>query len=399
MLKKLTVVGRGTVGCLSVAHFLRYTNLNIDWIYDPSIPTASVGEGTTVNFPISLNNTFGWNWEDIKSFGATPKLGLYKENWSSQSGSFYHSFNSGTTGIHFNATKFQEKAFNQLKTSNRVNLIECNIKDYENLDSDYVLVCAGSPKNTKEFITHDEIPVNSAYITQCYWDTSRFLETLTIARPYGWVFGIPLQNRCSIGYLYNKNINSIEDIKSDVQEVFKQFNLNPSDNTNNIHFNNYSRKINYTDRIAFNGNSSFFLEPLEATSLVLAETFNRLAFDVWFSGFSVADANFSYSREIKDVKSMINLHYMAGSCFKTSFWNTSKEVSDSYIKSLFDTEDIFTYNLIRALNMQPLDRNEYLNQNADNSVGTWPSFSYKYNSENLGIESVLRDYDKATTRR
>ena len=42
-MKKIAIVGRGTVGCLSVAHYLRYTNWNIDWIYDPLIETTPVG--------------------------------------------------------------------------------------------------------------------------------------------------------------------------------------------------------------------------------------------------------------------------------------------------------------------------------------------------------------------
>ena len=325
MAKKISVIGRGTVGCLGVSHFLKYTDCEIDWVYDPSISTTAVGEGTTLSTPQSLQNNLNWFWKDIKEIGATPKTGIYKENWSRYKPSYIHPFPVGNVGIHFNALDFQDKVFKQLSKESRINIVEDNITDFEGLDTDHVLVCAGTPKNKEDLVEHTEIPVNCAYVTQCFWDYPRFDYTLTIARPYGWVFGIPLQNRCSIGYLYNKDINTLEEVKQDVQTIFEDYNLNPSDITNHINFSNYSRKVNHTKKVAYSGNASFFLEPLEATSLVLAENVFRLSYSTWFEDWDINIANQAYAREIYDIKAMICLHYLAGSCFYTPFWLQAKE--------------------------------------------------------------------------
>ena len=59
--------------------------------------------------------------------------------------------------------------------------------------------------------------------------------------------GIPLQNRCSIGYMYNNKINSLEEVKEDVKNIFEEFNLQPSETTNAFSFKNYYRNTNFED--------------------------------------------------------------------------------------------------------------------------------------------------------
>lgn len=397
MNKKLSIVGRGTVGCLATAQFLKYTDVDIDWIYNPNVMPSSVGEGTTLLFPLSLKNSLGLNWSDLNALGATPKTGIYKEDWASLGNKFTHAFPCGATGLHFNATAFQDYMFDIMKSNSRINIIQDNISDYNNIDSDYILVCAGSPKDDEGLIKHEEIPVNAAFVTQCYWDFPRFTNTLTIARPYGWVFGIPLQNRCAIGYLYNKDINKLEDVKDDVKYIFEKYSLEPSETTNSLTFNRYSRKINFTNRIVYNGNSSFFLEPLEATTLCLADTFNGHAFNVWFNDVPINIANEAYARDINDVKAMISLHYMAGSAFDTPFWTHAKEKATTFIKNLFDKDDAFAYNLIRILDGEDIDLSIYNHLNKTADMGTWMDTSFKSNIHNLKIEGLLRSYNRNKT--
>ena len=33
-MKKITIIGRGTAGCVAVTHFLRWTDWEIDWVFD-----------------------------------------------------------------------------------------------------------------------------------------------------------------------------------------------------------------------------------------------------------------------------------------------------------------------------------------------------------------------------
>ena len=124
------------------------------------------------------------------------------------------------------------------------------------------------------------IPVNSVYVTQCFWPEPKFDYTLTVARPYGWVWGIPLQNRCSIGFS----------------------------------FKYYYRNVNFLEKLGYNGNASFFLEPLEATSISSMIMISKLcAGYVLGVNDSLDYINNVYTLKLKHVENMINLHYLAGS--------------------------------------------------------------------------------------
>jgi hypothetical protein len=387
-MKKLCIVGRGTVGCLAAAHFLRYTDWDIVWMYDPSVPAAAVGEGTTLITPRSLSNTLDWTWNDISDMDGAVKTGIYKQGWGA--GDFTHAFPSGFVGMHFNAVQFQEKAFKRISNEPRVTTIEGQYTSGDELDADFILVCTGSSRAEGDFLEHPEIPVNAAYVTQCYWDAPMFTHTLTIARPWGWVFGIPLRNRCSIGYLYNAGITDLDVIKDDVQAVFEQFDLAPSDQTNSLKFRNYSRVENFTPRVAHNGNASFFLEPLEATSTTTADEFNRYAYDIWNKRGPADMYNELYRRDIEDVKAMICLHYFAGSKYDTPFWSQAREGAEGLIARIFsDPSHSFRDNALKAMDgkLEPEARD----------VGTWGRHSYEFNIRKLGIEQKLRSIVQAGT--
>jgi hypothetical protein len=141
------------------------------------------------------------------------------------------------------------------------------------------------------------------------------------------VFGIPLKNRCSIGYLYNKNISTIDEVKEDVKNVFKKYNLGPYEDTNSFSFNNYYRKKNWEGRVGYSGNSSFFLEPLEATTFMQNAQVEMASRKLWFKQITEEQANKDYQSQIKEIDSMIMMHYYAGSTFDTEFWKFAKERS------------------------------------------------------------------------
>ena len=262
-MKKLTVVGRGTAGCFSVLHYLYHTNLEIDWIYDPQIPPVPVGEGTDLRVPRELHRKLGGFFtHDLLAIGGTVKYGIQKDGWGG-SGSYLNPFPVTSYGIHMDAGALQDYIIQKISSNPRMNIIEGYVNDPESLDSDYVMMATGTPKTFGDnFIMADSIPVNAAYVTQCYWDYPRFGPTQAIARPWGWVFAIPLQKRCSIGYIFNHHITDIDVIKEDVKEVFEQFGLVPSEKTNFIKFANYYRHNPIGDKVVYNGNGAFFLEPL-----------------------------------------------------------------------------------------------------------------------------------------
>jgi len=332
MTKKFAIIGRGTAGAFALTHYYRHTDFEIDWYFDSNVKPQAVGEGTTLIFPHAISDNINFGILDLESIYGTVKCGIKKTNWGDCGNDYIHEFSSGDHGYHFNAVMLQNFILNFAKKQSRIKIIDKNV-DHQDIDADYIMDCSGKPKNYEDFQYSTYIPVNTGYVTQCYWEGVRFQYTLTLARPYGWVFGIPLLNRCAIGYMYNSNINSLDEIKEDVQNIFKEYSLNPSQDTNFLEFKNYYRKENYHGRVCYNGNASFFLEPLEATSISMMNFIQKEFFDLIYARlnnnnyFENSDEykNKNYQDYIREIENVIMLHYASGSKFNTEFWKFAKE--------------------------------------------------------------------------
>lgn len=381
-MKKLTVVGRGIVGCMAVAHYLRWTDWEIDWIYDPNIASNPVGEGTNLAVPKLLAGALALNWKDIEeNLDATPKIGIMKRNWGNGK-QFLHPFPVGDVGMHMNAISLQDYLFNRLKSNRRVKLIEETFHNSDKLDSDYKMICIGTPKSFDDYVESDYIPVNSCLVSQCSWDYPRFNYSLTNAAKHGWYFGIPLKNRCSIGYLYNDKISTLNEIKEDVDIILNELNLS-FDNQNTLKFKNYYKKQNFTENTIYNGNASFFLEPLEATSTGQATQIIRNGFDLWNNNSSLEQINESYIKQLNSNETMICMHYYAGSIYDTPFWTYAKQKAYDKINVELSIDANFRKLLFNAIDLKNIfDPLEY---------GTWPITSWNINILGLNIKDKLKN--------
>ena len=378
-MKRLTIVGRGTAGCVAAAHFLNYTNWFVDFYYDNSIKPQAVGEGSNLILPMRLNHTINFYHEDLPHVDGSFKYGIKKTNWSSGK-SFTHNFPPPNVGYHFNAIKLQEHILSKIKDNPRCRIIESNIQ-HRDIDSDFIMDCSGKPDQYDDFILPESIPVNSVYVTQCFWDYAKFQYTLTAARPHGWVFGIPLQNRCSIGYMYNSDVSTLDEIKEDVKAIFEEYDLTPSSTTNAFNFKNYYKKTNFTDRTAYNGNASFFLEPLEATSIAFMDTINRLALDVWTGEITSSIANQQYTKHITEIENVIMLHYYAGSTFDTEFWKLATKKGTVNMQSAIKNP--------KFLEMIEYSKHNNPNIQAKEDFGTWGLGAFYQNFHNLDLYNKI----------
>lgn len=377
MTKRLAIIGQGTAGAFSLTHYLKWTDWKIDWYFDKSIPTQAVGEGANLSLPSALFENVGFIHTDLEKIDGSFKLGIDKQNWGSSN--YIHTFAPPNISYHFNAKKFQQYIYENVQNLDRVRIIDKHIINPHNVDADYVLDCSGKPSDLDLFDTDLSIPVNSVYVTQCYWDNIKFQKTLTIARPYGWVFGIPLKNRCSIGYLYNTEINTLEEVKEDVKHIFQEWNLTPSQDTNSFKFGNYYRKNNFDGKVVYNGNSSFFLEPLEATSLGFMRTIQQLSLNYWIEN-DLSDCNSQYKKQLSQIETMIMMHYYAGSKFNSPFWDYAQEKAIKHIENSIKTDLDFRLMLQCALDSRPTS--EY---------GSWGVHSFRENLKGLGL---IEDFEK-----
>lgn len=390
--KKIAIIGKGTAGSITATMLRNEYPLEIDWYFDPETPEQAVGEGSTLYFPKFLHNNFNLINSSLKDLlDGTYKNSIRKINYNG-SGDYHHSFSLGNSGIHFNAYKFQKLV--QQSLAPHVNIISKQITDHSQIDANYIVDCSGKPKNLKDYIKATSIPVNSAHIVQCEWKKPEFNYTLTIARPYGWVFGIPLQNRCSIGYLYNKDINTLEEVQEDIKEIFKQFNLTPSTQTKSFNFSNYYRKENFTDRVAYNGNSSFFLEPLEATSIDTMFNIISNIKGIIKGDITKQEADLNYHSFIQASEQMIAMHYFAGSKFKTPFWEYAHNNSLSSIEKMTSHPKFrWMFEEVKLFNRFPT----YDTFTRDN-FGTWGSFSFYQNIHNLGIFEKINQFHEKNNK-
>lgn len=386
-MKKITIIGRGTAGCLAAIYFAKNTDWQIDWIYDPNIKQQAVGEGTNLLVPIQLGNDLDFSVVELQELQGTPKLGIRKINWGKVAKDFTHTFQIPMHGYHFNAVMLQEYIIKRLADNKRVNMFYKHINSHDELNTDFILDCSGKPSDLSAYDIRSEIPVNAVSVNQCFWEGLRFTQTLTIARPYGWVFGIPLLNRCAVGYLYNKDINSLAEVEEDVQNIYKDFNLTPSDVTNKFTFSNYTKKQNFYDNVAYNGNASFFLEPLEATSLYSVIRNNTWAHEVFTKKRSVEDANAYYHHDLNSISNVIMLHYFAGSTFDSPFWDYAKKCADDRMLAAKKDPDKTFKVVVDACTKDTKKRDFILSGIGE--CGSWSGRSYITNLQALGITESL----------
>jgi len=365
--------------------FKKFPDHEVVWYFDPNKPAQSVGEGSTPALPTDLGRYMNFNYGDLKKVNGTYKNGILKENWGTREQSFMHPFMPPEIGMHFSATNIQDYIYENLK--DQVSIIESEVDPYS-VDSDFVLNASGTPKNFDDFNLSKYVPVNSAHVVQCAWDAPEFDYTLTIAGKHGWIFGIPLQNRCSIGYIYNNTISSIEDLQEDMQKIFDDYGLTPSSVPNNINFNNYYRKVNYEDggRIVHNGNASFFLEPLEATSFATARQIYDQAARVWAGIDDHEQANDLYLKMLEGTEAVLMLHYVAGSAFNTPFWEYAKDLGMKRLDiTSRDADFIKIYNIAKHEGKN----NIALGGPAQIGYGPWSAYSHGVNLLNLGIVPLI----------
>lgn len=371
--KKIAVIGRGTAGVMAMAEVVyKYGNIaELEWYFDSNIKPQAVGEGSTLAIPSALFKNLGFLHHDLDHIDGTFKHGIRKMNWSLDNMDFFHEFSPPGVSYHFNAVALQGHVYNLLK--DKVKIIDRHV-NYDQVDASYIIDCSGKPTDWSLFDEPQYIPVNAAYVTQCYWDMPRFFYTLTIARPYGWVFGIPLKNRCSIGYMFNDKITSLEEVKEDVKHVFEQFNLTPSTTTNEIHFKNYSRKTNFLKGVSFNGNASFFLEPLEATTLTGVDYINKWSCSLIKNPLDIHKFNSFYKKRNENIERMIMLHYFAGSTFKTDFWDYAYERARKCLEIAVNDDSNWQLIYETSKTSDPSNPQKHLSLLQKNQ---WPGFSFE----------------------
>lgn len=363
---KIIILGRGNAGCISAMHFahFRHTlpfNIEIELIYDSKIKPVPTGQGTTLQFPNWLFFNFGSNY--LNSFPVTKKIGIMYENWGTKNKETFHPFALGYYALHFSPDQFQDYVCNNLKIN--FNERDENIKDYNELDADYIIDCRGKPKNFKNYKKLIN-PLNCALLAELPKKENDVEWTRCIATPDGWCFYIPLPNKTSVGYLYNDKITTVDKAKNNFKKLF---------NVNKINhvfpFKQYvAEEPIIDDRVLLNGNKLFFLEPLEATAMGSYVKVCQFYFNYMFGNTCKESVKTSIHEYVNKVQDFILYHYAAGSTYNTPFWKKAKKLWENTDTTSFDKH----IKMIKSMSDIDLQRS----YSSPVEYALWPPISIKH---------------------
>jgi|TARA_R110000796_G_scaffold8661_2_gene28214 hypothetical protein len=332
---KITVLGKGNAGCVSALHFHYWGQfleepIEVEVIHDSKISPVPVGQASNLTLPVLLWQALG---SDVASkFSFTRKDGIMYENWGTKNKFIMHHFPMGNYGIHFNPSELQKYILDSLK----INFIEKdeNVVKYNDIDSDYIIDCRGTPKSFKNY---DKLinPLNHVVLGSLPVKKNDVTWTRTIATKDGWCFYIPLKDRISLGYNFNDKITPVKTAENNFKNLFK------IDKTNaHFPYKQYIAKKPVIDnRVILNGNRFFFLEPLEATAVATYQKWCQCIWDAMINKTcSFDDSVINIRTYIDKVQNFILYHYMHGSTYKTSFWKyatkLAKDNQDPKIKKI-----------------------------------------------------------------
>ena len=353
---KIGIIGVGSGGILSICHMLHYLPCQVYSIYDPEIPSVGIGESTGPVFWSTMEACLNVSFDELLESGqldATKKYGTFYKNWREQDflNPLFGNEEFENAAIHFNTHKIKDYAFNILREKYKERFIEIqgkvlNVndkKDYVTVDVnnvnyefDYIIDCRGFSKNLEEYVVLP-MPINHCLVHNIpSKEGIDWNHTLHQATKNGWMFGVPLTNRLSYGYLFNDNITKIEEAKIDFSKIL-DVDVNDMDKIE-FKFNSYYAKKVINNRVMKNGNLAFFLEPMFANSLWMYDFINRLIVGK-IKGVKEGELNFRFQTKSKQIHDIICYNYKGGSIYDSQFWKYAGEYSKpKFENSLFFLE-------------------------------------------------------------
>jgi len=385
-INKVAIIGKGTAGCIAASYFRKTLNTEVEWIFDSNTPAQSVGEGSTIPLARGFFNELNMNYSTLDYLGGSIKKGIRKIGYNGV-GDFLHEFPLGEHAIHF-SSKMLQSYIPKVLESKGVDIVDKLVTSHDDVDADYIIDCTGAPKSLEDYDEAEYTTVNAAHIVQSPCRGPLFDYTFTVARPFGWVFAIPLADRTSCGYLYNKNINTLEEVEEDMKAFMSEFNFPYSDDINSLEFNSYHKKEVFTERATYNGNAAFFLEPMEATSVGTVDWINRTVVAMMQKDLDFKTANSFFKREIKQTEHMIMLHYLNGSKYNTPFWDAAKPRAEASAKEMVQSN---MFRDIASLALQNFKEPDFPKMIDVGEYGQWPPYSYFQNFKGLAIAQKIDD--------
>lgn len=357
MKKRLGVIGAGTAGVLTMAYFL--SRLSNEWdivsIHDPAVPILGIGESTNPSFIrlLEMGARFSIS-EDTKSLDSTLKFGTKFINWRDYE--WLNPLISGGIAVHFNNFKLKEFCFDRFPKlwPDKFKLIEGPVENIvNNINNvtltvngvkeqfDYIIDCSGFPTDYSEYHMSTCSLLNHCLV-HSFEEFDPIEYTEHIATKNGWMFGIPLTNRKTYGYLFNDKITTMDDAKQDMAQTLKvttdQLNLRE------YKFQPYYAKKLVEGRVTKNGNKALFFEPISATSINQYNLTCDILFYYITEQVTEEMANEKFTLESNTAEDIINYYYHGGTNFDSEFWQAAVANAKHNLKDNKRFQDVIDHN-------------------------------------------------------
>ena len=349
MKRKLAIIGIGSAGIHSLCHFLAWLEgWEVTSIHDPSIDILGIGESTNPPFYESMQNGLNFHIiEDLPKIDGTIKFGSEFVDW--RENRFTNPLVGGLTALHINTFKLAEFALPRLREiwGDKFNEVRGNVSEVFPdgtvvVDGaphyfDYVMDCRGFTKDFSNYTMIENMPVNHALIHNTPPTVTEAIGPYTteqVATRNGWMFVVPLLSRTSYGYLFNDEITTIDNARSDFSNTIGVEEIDRIE----YKFSSYYINSLVNGRVFTNGNAAAFIEPLFANSQWIYNSINRLTFSYMIGEFNESFINDQFREVMEAVDTMIAYHYHGGSIYDTEFWRYAKDVT--YDKAMRKVNEI-----------------------------------------------------------
>jgi hypothetical protein len=340
MKRKIAVIGAGSAGILSAAHLCTW--LDESWevhaIHDPKKKILGIGESTNGGFVSLLERATDFTLarsEDLDALDATIKYGSKFKNW--RKNDWVNPLLSGNVAIHFNNRRFKDFVFERLLKiwPKQFRVLEADVREVRNFadhatvttdqgsyDFDYVVDCMGTPKSFEGYTMSDCTLVNRCRIHMVEkYDFEPFTDH--IATRDGWMFGVPLKNYKTYGYIYSQEFTDTQAAEEEMRRLLGAPKLEAGNYDEHYSFRCYYANELISGRVCKNGNKALFFEPLIANSMFMYVYAMRLVYDHIVSGQDAGRCNARFVEAIRQMEDVVSYYYQGGSTYQSEFWKAA----------------------------------------------------------------------------
>ena len=323
-------------------------------IYDSRIPVIGVGEGSWPSLVQELQQLTNLPHETIQQrLNGTRKYGVAFEGWGRRDQDFTHYFTPQQVSYAYHLSA--DFMGDLLQESTRARHIDERVLNITRVEGgarvefedrapehyDLVFDARGFPRELRadEHIDISFIPTNTAVIRRCpaiiegASDRPVLQPTYTraVARPHGWVFVIPLTVHTSYGYIFNRDVTSLEEVESDFDAFLESDGVSEFEQRAVIPFPNFVHRQIFDGAITRVGNAAAFMEPLEATAIVSAQIQIGMVLQIRLNRpvehleRDAPTVNRFLVNNMLGYGLFVGWHYSCGSKYDSEFWRHARD--------------------------------------------------------------------------